>query len=157
MTMTPLNLDDIARQLMTVLPQINRLMAVELRQEVDESATMPQFRVMAYLYEEPMTLTALAQKRRVSLQSAGELVQSLVARGWVTRTPDPSDRRQSILQLTEEGRANYERVQNRMQEQLTAYLALLTDAERDTVQGALIALQRVIKTQESGVVIDDNG
>jgi DNA-binding MarR family transcriptional regulator len=157
MTMTPPNLEDISHQLMTVLPQINRLIAVELRQEVDESATMPQFRVMAYLREEPMTLTALAQKRRVSLQSAGELMQSLVARGWVTRTPDPSDRRQSILQLTDEGRANYERVQKRMQEQLTAYLALLTDAERDTVQGALIALQRVIQTQESGVVIDDNG
>jgi DNA-binding MarR family transcriptional regulator len=151
------NLEDLAHQLMTVLPQINRLMAVELRQEVDESATMPQFRALAYLHEQPMTLTALAQKRRVSLQSAGELVQALVGRGWVTRTPDPSDRRQSILQLTDEGRAKYNRVQERMQEQLTTYLALLTDAEHDTVQEALIALQRVIQTQESGVVIDDNG
>jgi DNA-binding MarR family transcriptional regulator len=155
--MTTLKLEDLAHELMTVLPQINRLMAVELRQEVDESATMPQFRVMAYLHQEPMTLTALAQKRRVSIQSAGELVQSLVARGWLNRTPDPSDRRQSILELTDEGRAKYERVQDRMQEQLTAYLALLTDAERDTVQGALIALQRVIQTQESGVTVDDNG
>ena len=155
--MTTLKLEDLAHELMTVLPQINRLMAVELRQEVDESATMPQFRVMAYLHEEPMTLTALAQKRRVSIQSAGELVQALVARGWLTRTPDPADRRQSTLQLTDEGRAKYERVQARMQEQLTAYLALLTDAERDTVQGALIALQRVIQTQESGVTVDDNG
>jgi DNA-binding MarR family transcriptional regulator len=155
--MTTLKLEDLAHELMTVLPQINRLMAVELRQEVDESATMPQFRVMAYLHEEPMTLTALAQKRRVSIQSAGELVQALVARGWLTRTPDPADRRQSTLQLTDEGRAKYERVQARMQEQLTAYLALLTEAERDTVQGALIALQRVIQTQESGVTVDDNG
>ena len=155
--MTTLKLEDLAHELMTVLPQINRLMAVELRQEVDESATMPQFRVMAYLHAEPMTLTALAQKRRVSIQSAGELVQALVARGWLTRTPDPADRRQSTLQLTDEGRAKYERVQARMQEQLTAYLALLTDAERDTVQGALIALQRVIQTQESGVTVDDNG
>jgi DNA-binding MarR family transcriptional regulator len=155
--MTTLKLEDLAHELMTVLPQINRLMAVELRQEVDESATMPQFRVMAYLHQEPMTLTALAQKRRVSIQSAGELVQALVARGWLTRTPDPSDRRQSILQLTDDGRAKYERVQARMQEQLTTYLALLTDAERDTVQAALIALQRVIQTQESGVAVDDNG
>ena len=155
--MTTLKLEDLAHQPMTVLPQINRLMAVELRQEVDESATMPQFRVLAYLQEAPMTLTALAQKRRVSLQSAGELVQSLVARGWVTRTPDPSDRRQSILQLTDEGRANYERVQDRMQEQLTAYLALLTASEREAVQQALIALARVIQTQESGVIVDDNG
>src|SRR6185503_3152973 len=102
--MTTLKLEALAHELMTVLPQINRRMAVELRQEVDETATMAQFRVLAYLHEQPMTLTALAQRRRVSLQSAGELVQAFVARGWITRTPDPSDRRQSILQLTDEGR-----------------------------------------------------
>jgi DNA-binding MarR family transcriptional regulator len=130
-------------------------MVVELRQEVDESATMPQFRVLAHLHEQPMSLTTLAKMRRVSLQSAGELVQALVERGWVTRTQNPSDRRQSVLQLTHEGRANYERVQGWMQEQLTTYLALLTEGELKTVQEALTALSRVIHTEEPGETTDD--
>jgi DNA-binding MarR family transcriptional regulator len=154
--MTNSLLEETTHQLMTVLPQINRLMSVELRQEVDEAATMPQFRVLAYLHEQPMSLTTLAKIRRVSLQSAGELVQSLVARGWVTRTPHPADRRQFILQLTDEGRGNFERVQRRMHEQLTAYLALLTENELKTVKEALSALHRVIHVEESGELTDDD-
>lgn len=149
-------LEATTRQLMAVLPQINRLMAVDLRQEVDEAATMPQFRVLAYLHDQPMSLTALAKMRRVSLQSAGELVQSLVTRGWVTRTPHPADRRQSILELTDEGRANFARVQQRMQEQLTIYLAALSESELQTVQAALVALLRVIQIEEAGVLTDDD-
>lgn len=149
-------LDDVTRQLMRVLPQFNRLMAVQLRQEVDEAATLSQFRVLAYLQEQPMSLTALAKMRRVSLQSAGELVQGLVTRGWITRTPNPTDRRQSILELTDEGRVNYERVQQHIQAQLTTYLTLLTEDELQTVQAALTALRRVIHTEEAGDLTDDD-
>lgn len=150
-------IQETTRQMMAVLPKLNRMMAVELRQEVDESATMPQFRVLAYLHEQPMTLTALAKMRQVSLQSAGELVQALVEREWVERMSDPNDRRQSILQLTDTGQAAYLRIQNRMTHQLSAYLELLSPDELETVQGAFIALQRVIHNQEpAGETLDDS-
>ncbi len=149
------DIENTSHQLMTVLPQFNRMMASELRQEVDEFATLSQFRVLAYLNEQPMTVTALAKMRRVSLQSAGELVQSFVERGWITRTPDPSDRRQYILQLTDEGRANYERAQARMLHQLNHYLEQLTDAELQTVREALAALQRVIMSDSGAPTNDD--
>ena len=149
------DIENTSHQLMTVLPQFNRMMASELRQEVDEFATLSQFRVLAYLNEQPMTVTALAKMRRVSLQSAGELVQSFVERGWITRTPDPSDRRQYILQLTDEGRANYQRAQGRMLHQLNHYLEQLTDAELQTVREALTALQRVIMSDSGAPTNDD--
>jgi DNA-binding MarR family transcriptional regulator len=96
--------EEATRELMAVVPLLNRLMAAELRLEAGENSTMPRFRVLAHLRDHPMTLSALARRRRVSLQAAGELIQSLVERGWVMRTPDPTDRRQSLLQLTDEGR-----------------------------------------------------
>src|SRR4051794_27429606 len=102
---TETNIETVTRQLLGVLPFMNRIMASEFRREYGEDATMPQFRVLAYLYEQPMTVSAIARKRRVSLQSAGELVQALVVRNWITRQPDPNDRRQSLLVLTEEGQA----------------------------------------------------
>lgn len=144
------------RQMMTVLPMLNRMMAVELRQEIDETATMPQFRVLAYLSEQPITLTALAKIRRVSLQSAGELVQSLVERQWVERMPNPADRRQSFLQLTEEGQNAYLRIQQRMTHHLSEYLEMLSLEELRTVQGAFTALQRVIHVEEPGETSDDS-
>src|SRR5262245_16221587 len=100
-----------AQELLSVLPFLNRMISAELRLEAGEDTTMPQFRVLSHLAEGELTLSALAKKRRVSLQAAGELVQSLVERGWIVRVPDPADRRQSLLQLTGEGRARYERAE----------------------------------------------
>src|SRR6476661_6626868 len=99
--------EEATRELLSVLPLLSRIMAAELRQEPGDDTTMPQFRVLAYLTEGPLTLSAIAKLRRVSLQSAGDLIQGLVERGWLTRTPDPSDRRQSLLYLTDAGRAKY--------------------------------------------------
>ena len=41
----------------------------------------------------------------VSKQTAGELVDALVVRGYVRRTEDPQDRRRVLLTLTDHGRA----------------------------------------------------
>ena len=133
-----------ARQLLSVLPPLNRLMITELRQEADDDMTMPQFRVLTYLAEKPVTLSAIARLRRVSLQAAGELVQSLVERGWIERVPDPNDRRQSMLHLTEQGWAKYRQLDDRMRQRLLIYMEKLSEAEMAAVQLALPALQRVI-------------
>ena len=40
----------------------------------------------------------------VSKQAAGQLVDTLVVRGYLERTPDPDDRRRMTLDLTDRGR-----------------------------------------------------
>ncbi len=109
---------------------------------------MIQFRVLSYLTEGPLTLSILAKKRRVSLQSAGELVQGLVERGWIVRIPDPKDRRQSTLHLTDAGRAQYLRAQGAMIRHLVPFLDTLTPAEMSAVQIALPALRRALSGSE---------
>lgn len=136
--------DEAARELLSVLPLLNRLMITELRREAEDDMTMPQFRVLGYLDEKPTTLSAIARFRRVSLQAAGELVQSLVGRGWIERTPDPNDRRQSLLHLTEQGLQQYRQLNERMSQRLVTYLEKLSKSEMAAVQLALPALHRVI-------------
>ena len=133
-----------AEQLLAVMPLLNRIMAVELRQETGDDTTMPQFRVLSYLVEEPLTMSAIARKRHVSFQSAGELVQALVERGWVVRMPDPTDRRQSLLHLTDVGLAQYERAQRHMLERLASFMDQLDENEKTTIQQALQSLHRVL-------------
>jgi DNA-binding MarR family transcriptional regulator len=41
----------------------------------------------------------------VSKQTAGQLVDTLVARGYLDRRPDPADRRRAMLSLTSRGEA----------------------------------------------------
>jgi DNA-binding MarR family transcriptional regulator len=138
-----------ARELLAVLPLLSRIVAAEVRREAGEETTMPQFRVLAHLSEGPLTLSELARRRRVTLQSMGELAQVLVERGWLVRTPDPTDRRQQQLSLTEHGRRHYERAQELVLAQLVPLLAGLDAAEMQAVQSALPALRRVLAREGS--------
>ena len=140
--------EEAAQELLSVLPFLNRTISADWRQEAGEQTTMIQFRVLSYLALGPLTLSALAKKRRVSLQSAGELVQALVERGWIVRTPDPADRRQSLLELTPEGRARYEHADERMINHLAPLLARLTAHEMQAIQVALSALRRVLSGED---------
>ena len=141
--------EDATRELLAVLPLLNRIVAGEVRREAGDDTTMPQFRVLAHLADGALTLSALAKRRRVSLQSMSELVQVLVERGWIARTADPSDRRQHLLQLTEHGRAHYERAQEMTIRRLAPLLAQLSAAEMAAVSTALPALRRVLAQEES--------
>ncbi|MBK9714178.1 MAG: MarR family transcriptional regulator [Kouleothrix sp.] len=136
------------KELLAVLPLLNRIVAAEVRREAGEETTMPQFRVLAHLAAEPLTLSLLAKKRRVSLQAMSELVQALVARGWIVRVPDQQDRRQALLQLTDHGRSHYERAQAQMLQRLAPLLAQLRADELAAVQLALPALRRVLIQEE---------
>lgn len=50
-------------------------------------------------------LAALIRDLRISKQAAGQLVDTLVNRGYLARTVDEQDRRRLIVTLTERGRA----------------------------------------------------
>ena len=54
---------------------------------------------------EELPLGDLVRDLRVSKQAAGQLVDTLVARGYLERTVDPDDRRKLTITLTERGRA----------------------------------------------------
>ena len=49
-------------------------------------------------------LTQLADRAVMTPQAMGELVDDLVEWGYVTRVPDPTDRRAKLIMLTEAGR-----------------------------------------------------
>ena len=59
--------------------------------------------VFRFVRGEGMRLTELATLAGITKQSAGELVDDLVARGYVERFPDPDDRRAKLIRLTERG------------------------------------------------------
>lgn len=53
---------------------------------------------------EDVPLGQLVKELRVSKQSAGQLVDTLVARGYLEREVDPEDRRKLTVRLTDRGR-----------------------------------------------------
>ncbi len=65
----------------------------------------------------------------VSKQTASQLIDTLVVRGYVERTADPDDRRRLLLTLTERGRAASDVVFSTVQK-VNARLVAIVGAER---------------------------
>ncbi len=83
-------------------------MLAEFRVELEESE-FADIRpthgcVFRFVKGEGMRLTRLAELASLTKQSAGEIVDDLVARGYAKRIPDPADRRAKLICLTERGR-----------------------------------------------------
>jgi DNA-binding MarR family transcriptional regulator len=119
----------IAREVLTIIPLLNRIIA----QELGDDATVVQMRVLSLLSESPLTLSALARNRRISMQAASEHVQGLVDRGWVVRVPDEKDRRQALLSTTEEGLRQLEQARQQVVNRLSPALARLSGKQSQTI------------------------
>ena len=66
--------------------------------------TLAQARLLQRVADDGSRLTDLAAQAQVTKQTAGELVDQLQRRGYVERTPDPSDGRARLVRLAARGR-----------------------------------------------------
>lgn len=64
--------------------------------------------VFRHMRGQGLRLTEIAERGNMTKQSAGEVVDDLVALGYVERVPDPDDRRAKLVCLTERGEAAQE-------------------------------------------------
>jgi DNA-binding MarR family transcriptional regulator len=140
--------EQIARELLTIIPRLNRLISREMRDQFGDDTTIVQMRVLGELSEEPLTLSALARKREVSMQAASEHVQSLVTRGWVVRVPDPEDRRQALLHITDEGMERLTEVREHIANRFTPFVERLAPHEADAIHQGLMGLHRSLVDDE---------
>ncbi|MFF4160467.1 MarR family winged helix-turn-helix transcriptional regulator [Streptomyces sp. NPDC001678] len=94
--------------------------------------------------EGPATTVALARAERVRPQSMGATLAALEEAGLVERSPHPSDRRQAIMSLTEQGRLRLAEVRREREGWIAGALAeRLDEREQAVVVEALGLLARL--------------
>lgn len=92
------------------------------------------------LDDDQLPLRELVKQLGITKQGAGQLVDALVMRGYVSRTVDANDRRQLIVALTERGRAAAE-VQGHARDRIDAELLnRVSDADVLATRRTLAAL-----------------
>ena len=90
------------------------------------------------------TVSALATAERVRPQSMSQTVGELEADGLVTRRPDPTDRRQLLVELTDTGHTTLADERRHREGWLARAIADdLSPAERATLEAALEPLRRL--------------
>ena len=127
-----------AAALRRAVVRINR----RLRQERGEGGLSPnQLAVLGYLQAHgSATPGRIAARERQRPQSLTRVFADLEAEGLIVREPDPNDRRQSVLTLTEAGRRALERDMAERDIWLAAALSTLGETERGVLAltGALL-------------------
>ena len=94
-----------------------------------------------------MTVSRLARMLGVGNSTASILVQQLVARGLVIRTEHATDRRETIVSLSENGREIGEGRRKQREKQWQRWLVHLSDDELNALAHGLGALTNVVKKE----------
>ena len=96
----------------------------------------------------PLTPSELAARERVQRPTATKVVARLEADGLVERTADPTDRRSSLIAVSEDGRALLRQVRTRKDAFLAARLRALAPEDRATLDRATRILERLLEDPE---------
>jgi len=134
------NLEAAVTELLSVTGQLTRrLRAVSNTREL----TWSQVAIMARLEEAgPLTTADLARAESVKPQSMGGTLAAMEAEGLVERQPHPTDGRQILYALTDEGREARRKVSLAKREWLLAAIAQLSPAEQKTLLAAVDIIRR---------------
>lgn len=91
----------------------------------------------------PQRLGDLATKEGVTAPTLSRVVANLTDNGYVRREQDPSDRRASLVVITDAGAAIVANAWMTVADELRRRVELLGDAEREAMLMALPALERL--------------
>lgn len=101
----------------------------------------------------PSRVGELARAQRLAPNTVSELVQQLIDDGLAARTPDPRDRRASVIAVTPRGIGELRQWTEAHENRIGAALASLSTADQTAIRRAVAALDRLVDKLE----LDDAG
>ncbi|MFE2647935.1 MarR family winged helix-turn-helix transcriptional regulator [Streptomyces nigra] len=134
--------DDVELVTRSVLTASRLLVAISARSlaAVEERVTLPQFRMLVVLSSRGATkLVTLAELLQVAPSTAMRMVDRLIAAGLADRQPNPGNRRETLLQLTEDGRRTVAEVTARRRVAIAEIVERLSPSRRLDLIEALVA------------------
>ena len=114
----------------------------------DQTIEMSQWATLRRISRSPCTMSELARHKGVGLPTISKSVDMLVRKGWVERWIDKTDRRQTLVRLTADGRRVLADSRAHLEELLDQRLSKLTAAERNAARRAAPPHQRVLSPAE---------
>ena len=135
-------LDTVFSDLVRVQTRLYNAVAERLKAEAGTGAG--HFELMRYVRDHPDARVAdLASAFAIGVGTTSKIVDRLEGQGWITRRPNPANRRSSLLALTPAG-------ESVVSEAEPAWRAAIHDLLGDTVTAEdLTALSRILTTLRS--------
>jgi len=135
-----------AREVMETVPLVMRFIRTEMRSRRAPSLSVPQFRVLTFLSRRPgAPLTGVSEHLGVARSTASAIVDRLVRRKLVNRTPHPEERRSVVLTLTATGVQHLQQVREEASSRMAKVLAGLPATDLLQVSQGLTLLGSAFK------------
>ncbi len=136
--------EECAHEVLDVVPLVMRAIRAEFRSHRAADLTVPQFRVLVFLKNNPeVSLNEVTEHLGLTPPSTSKLIDGLVGRQLVLRHTCAEDRRKVNLTLTVRGASLLETSYQETRARFEERLAVLTEAERAVVVQAMQALHSV--------------
>lgn len=139
---------DTAWRLLQVTMLLMRSLSSSMRQG-DQGLAPAHVGILARISEGPCSMTELARHQCVRLPTMSRSVSLLVDKGLVQRLVPEENRRQTMVNLTHEGKKALAVMQGQAQHHVAAMLAPLDKAECKKVHAGLEILTRVLASADS--------
>lgn len=137
-------------RIVRTLPRIMGALFSERLMTEEAELTIPQIRTLSALQcHSRRTMGELAEALGVSLPSATQIVDRLVRRGLVERSPDAEDRRVVRVSLTETGASITQEARRERDRQLQAASRYLSPEELTLIADALARLLAAVRRSKS--------
>jgi DNA-binding MarR family transcriptional regulator len=120
-----------------------RMRAERAAQGLQPELSDSQLAALAALEKRTMTPGELAGNEKVQPPSITRVIAALEERGLIQRMPHPSDRRQVVLTVTDQGRDVVRQVRQLREAWLARRLRDLTPAERSVLREAVPILEKL--------------
>jgi DNA-binding MarR family transcriptional regulator len=145
-----------ARRVVEVIPRVMRTLALEFRTTGHLPAPV-HCGLLVALEERPHNLTELAERHAVSLPTMSNSINTLVERGWVTRSRDAEDRRMVVVELTPDGQAVLDQTTHAVTGSVAELLASLSPDECESLLSGLKVLDECFARSVSGERVSSMG
>jgi DNA-binding MarR family transcriptional regulator len=130
----------IGRLLLQAQRAFNGLAIRKLRERGYDGLGTSHVAILPHIDLDGTRISTLASRAEISKQAAGQIVDDLEQQGLVTRTPDPGDRRATLIQFTASGWDYLEAAHAVKQELETEYRELLGNDRFDLLKSILADL-----------------
>jgi DNA-binding MarR family transcriptional regulator len=134
---------ELSEDYLETIPKAMRTIRMEMRRHRDSDLTMPQFRILAQLWQGPCNNKCLAEQIGVSVAAISRMVQGLVSRDLILRLPSQGDRREVLLGLSKEGIKTFQNIRKKARFRIGDQLKKLSAKEKQALKSGLEVLQKL--------------
>lgn len=135
----------LAEKIIEVVPQAMRELRAEFRSQRTDGLSIPQFRVLARLRQQPATNKDLAEHIGLNVCTMSRMVDGLIASGLVAKSSGDRDRREVRIELSPAGQKLYASIRASARQRMAKRLAVLDPAEMRILDLGLEVLSKSLR------------